>query len=241
MNILKFSIFLFLLHSSFSIAQPRLTLHAYGGYSLPLPDLKGDIPANEGDNNYQMGYGYNFGIDGKYTVEKSARIKISASINYNMFRNSGDIPLVENGNHTIKMNILTGGIGVEYSFLPKNQINPFIGGEFTGSLFNGNNTEQVGDTTHAEYNLKSESRFGFLLNAGIEITSSMNIGVVAGVKYNLANLIGKVNASVSEKEYALWDNEYTINGKTIKAKNIQFIQFYAGISFYLLQPKRKLK
>jgi opacity protein-like surface antigen len=242
MNSLKISVvFVFLLSVNIIVAQPKLTCHAYGGYSQPLPNLKGDIPLNEGDNNYQMSYGYNFGIDGKYAVDKSYKIKITASVNYNLFRNSGDIPIAENGNQTIKMNILTGGIGAEYSFLPKNQINPFIGAEFTGSLFNGINIEQIGDTTHTESNLKSESRFGFLINAGVEVISSRNIGVVAGIRYNLANLIVKDSASVSESQYALWDSEYTYNGNTIKAKNIQFLQFYAGISFYLMHPKTKTK
>lgn len=221
-------------------SQPRLTLHAYGGYSIPLPKLRGDISQTVNYNDYGMKYGYNFGVDGKFTVEKSSRIKVTASVNYNLFRNN-DVFTEINGNQTRKMNILTAGIGVEYSFLPKNNLNPFLGVEFTGNFFSGSLINQIGDTVHTELNQKAESRYGLVINAGIDVISSKQIGIVAGVRYNMANLFGKDSASVSQDEYALWDKRLDVNGTSVDAKNIQYLQLYAGVSFYLMQPKKKMR
>jgi len=240
-KIITMALFWGLVLVSSNFAQPKIILQVYGGYSLPLPDLRGDIPLKTGDNNYQMKNGFNFGADGKYAFEKSGKFRVTASLNYNMFTNSGDMELVENGVEIHKINIFTAGIGLEYSFLPKNNINPFIGAEITGNFFNGKIKTEIGDTLGSENSLKSESRFGLLFNGGVDIVSSKNIGIVVGVKYNLANLFGKDSSSVSDNEYALWDKEYVYNGNTIPAKNIQFLQLYAGVSFYLLQPKRTVK
>ena len=234
-------LFLAIIITNINYAQPKLTLHLTGGYSLPLPELRGDIPLKTGDNNYQMKNGFNFGADGKFALDKKCYLKITASLTYNMFNNSGDMVIAENGIETRKINIFTAGAGFEYSFLPKKNINPFIGAEFTGNFFSGKIKEEIGDTSITENSLKPESRFGIQINGGIDIASSRNIGVVIGIKYCLANLFGKDSASVSGYEYALWDKEYTYNGGTISAKNIQYLQFYAGISFYFMQPKMKLK
>ncbi len=241
MNKIVCSVLFLIIITNINYAQPKLTLHLTGGYSLPLPDLRGDIPPEAGDNNYQMKNGFNFGAGGKFALDKKCYLKITASLTYNMFNNSGDFELVENGVESQKLNILTAGIGFEYSFLPKKNVNPFIGAEFTGNFFSGKHTLEIGDTSITENNLKPESRFGIQINGGIDISSSRNIGVVIGIKYSIANLFGKDSASVSGYEYALWDKEYTYNGSTISAKNIQYLQFYAGISFYFMQPKMKLK
>ena len=239
-RLIIFALFSAIIYSNITYSQPKLTLHLTGGYSLPLPDLRGDIPLKEGDNNYQVKNGFNFGADGKFALDKKCYIKITASLAYNMFNNSGDMELVENGIETRKINIFSTGLGFEYSFFPKKNINPFIGAEFTGNFFNGKHTIEIGDTSINENTLKSESRFGININGGIDIVSSKNIGIVIGIKYNIANLFGKDSASVSGAGFALWDKEYIYNGRTISAKNIQYIQFYAGLSFYLIQPKKKI-
>lgn len=241
MNKIVCSVLFLIIITNINYAQPKLTLHLTGGYSLPLPELRGDIPLKAGDNNYQMKNGFNFGADGKFALDKKCYFKITASLAYNMFNNSGNMEVVENGVETRKINIFTAGAGLEYSFLPKKNINPFIGAELTGNFFNGKHTLEIGDTSITENSLKPESRFGIQINGGIDIVSSRNFGVVIGIKYNIANLFGKDSASVSGGEYALWDKEYTYNGGKISAKNIQYLQFYAGLSFYFMNPVKKMK
>lgn len=227
------------------LAQPRFVIHVTGGYSLPLPDFKGDIPTDS--NSYFMKQGFNFGADGKYYVDKKRSIGITLALTYSLFSNSEDISsVVGTTTYTVtvkpKVNVFTAGLGVEYAFLPKGKANPFIGAEFTGNFFSGKNTITLptGDST---IDLKSEARFGLGIGAGVDIKLSKNIGIVVGGKYQLANLIGKAYDSVTagQTEVPLNDKEHTIGTTTIDAKNISWIQFYAGISFYLMQPKKIVK
>ena len=110
----------------------------------------------------------------------------------------------------------------------------------------GGKIEASGDTT---FNLqrKSESRFGVIANAGVDIKLNKSMGAVIGVKYALTNLIGKKTditttstntltddeetGSSSLREVGLNDEESTNN----RAKSLVYIQFYAGISFYFGQ------
>jgi opacity protein-like surface antigen len=90
--------------------------------------------------------------------------------------------------------------------------------------------------------MKSASRFGIALGGGLDFAFSKNVGAVIGVKYNIANLIGKDSAtSTTTGEYTLIDKEFTVGNITIPSKNISYIQLYAGVSFFLGQPKKKMK
>lgn len=225
-------------------AQPRLVIHVTGGYSLPLPDFKGDIlDSADRVNTYGMKQGFNFGADGKYYVDKKRSIGITLSLAYSLFNNSEDITFgTTTYTYKPKINVFTAGLGVEYAFLPsaKYKVNPFIGVEFTGNFFSGKFEYEPADTNYPAVDLKSEARFGLGIGAGLDIKLSKNIGVVIGGKYHLANLIGKDydSTGITTTEVPLNDKEHTIGGVTIEAKNISWVQFYAGISFYLMQPKK---
>ena len=102
--------------------------------------------------------------------------------------------------------------------------------------------EASGDST---FNIqrKSESRFGIVVNGGVDIKLNKSIGAVVGVKYGLTNLIGKKTDITSNtvlqtddeesgtsafKELGLNDEESSNN----KSKTLYYLQFYAGLSFY---------
>jgi outer membrane protein W len=92
------------------------------------------------------------------------------------------------------MNAFAVGLGVEYAFMPKGKVNPFIGLEFTGHFFSGKtefDTGSTGNTATFSRDLKSASRFGAAVGFGLDFMLSKGIGVVVGAKYHLANLIGK--------------------------------------------------
>ena len=85
-------------------------------------------------------------------------------------------------------------------------------------------------------------RFGVNFGGGIQWHIGHTAGLVLGVKYDLANLIGKKDATESKSgsDYTLLDAAYTdVTGKSEPARNIQYIQLYAGVSFYLWAPKPK--
>lgn len=213
-----------------TFAQPQITVHVTGGYNLPLPDLKGEYPADT--NSLLQKSGFNAGADVKYFLGKKRNVGVTLSGAYNSF-SSGDIA-VTGGNFVSKVNIITIGLGIEYAFQPKAKANPFIGLEFTGNFFGGKTTVTPTGGTASEFTLKSASRFGVAGNLGVDVNLNKNIGFVVGAKYNMANLIGKDSATTTTtNEYTLVDKETAVT----KSKNLSYLSVYAGISFYFNRPK----
>lgn len=221
-------------------SQPQLKINLKGGYNLPMPDLKGDVnDSADRINTFGMKQGFGFGADAKYYLGKKRNLGITLDLMYNMFSNSEDTVTGLAKNYKGKLNAFTVGLGIEYAFMPKGKANPFVGAEFTGNFFSGNTEFTVGSTTTTA-NLKSASRFGLGLGAGVDIALNKNIGIVVGAKYHMANLIGKDTVtSTTANEYTLIDKEYTVGTTTIKAKNINYLQAYLGVTFFLNQPKKK--
>jgi outer membrane protein W len=221
---------------STSNAQPALTLHVTGGYSLPMPDLKGTWPDDQTKTQmvlYQKS-GFNVGADGKYYFDKKKRsFGITLSLAYLMF-NSGDITNfggdTSGGVSKIKINSFTVGLGAEYKFWTKAAVRPFVGAEFTGNFLSGKYTPPTG-APFPEQTMKSTSRFGLAFGAGVDIRASKSIGVVVGLKYALMNLIGKKDTSdvAGTNEFVIHDKAYG----NVSAANYGYMQFYAGISFSL--------
>jgi len=226
--------------NSITFSQPQVTVHVTGGYDVPLPDFKGDYPADltKDPVPYFMKNGFNAGADVKYFLGKKKRnVGITLSLGYHGF-SSGDLTDTL-GTGKSKINIFAAGLGIEYAFLPKGKANPFIGAEFTGNFFSGNSKFTPTSGTETSIDLKSASRFGVQFNGGVDIAFNKNIGGVIGVRYNLANLINKEydSASTSTTEFPLNDKETSVS----KARNISYISLYAGISFYFNRPKTKMK
>lgn len=215
-----------------------------GGYSMPMPDLKGTYPSDT-NSSYLQKSGFNLGADGKWYLGKTRNFGVTFSLGYNMF-SSGNINAA--GSDTTrfktkssKINFFKAAVGVEYAFKPKGKVNPFIGVEFTANFFSGKSKSTKG-TVETTGTLKSASRFGLSFGAGVDIMLSKQIGIVIGGKYNMANLIGKkYDTTVAiTGEYRLNDGKHTAGAITYASKKLNYLQFYAGITFYLGKPfKRK--
>ncbi|MGH2575935.1 MAG: outer membrane beta-barrel protein, partial [Ignavibacteria bacterium] len=228
------------------------------GYSLPLADLKGDYPDSLGlitrdvRNTYLMKSGFSFGVSGKYAIDSTRKSRVTAGLNYNRFSQTKDYELSGGRTRTVenRMSITAASLGLEYSFRPAERINPFIGLELMGNFFGGK-IETSGDTTIIQ-NRKFETRFGVQANGGADFRITKNIGVIIGVRYCLANLIGKDRRVDTASNYPTDDeqqgsganNEIQLNDKessTQSSKVIYYLQFYAGVSVYLGQPMKKVK
>lgn len=218
------------LNNNSTFSQPQIKVHVTGGYNLPLPDLKGEYPADT--NSLYQKSGFNVGADVKYYLGKKRNVGITLSGAYNSF-SSGDISMT-GATMVSKVNIMAIGLGVEYSFMPKGKTNPFLGAEFTGNFFSGKRTVTPTTGTASEFTLKSASRFGIGVGGGLDFTFNKSIGAVVGFKYNMTNLIGKDSVtSTVTNEYTLIDKETTAT----KSKNLSFIQVYAGVTFSFNHPK----
>ncbi|HMQ79411.1 MAG TPA: outer membrane beta-barrel protein [Ignavibacteria bacterium] len=241
---------LFFAFAAPGFAQSKMNLTLYGGYSLPVADLKGNFPDTLGTSfldfersgSLLTSSGFNIGATGKYCVDTLGKARLTAGFNYNSFSGTKDYP--RSGatlTYKNKVNIFTISVGAEYGFLPKKKVNPFVGLDLAVNFFSGK-IEGSGDSTFTVQR-KSESRFGIVVNGGADIKLNKSIGAVVGVKYGLTNLIGKKTeitttsplqtddeetGSSSFRELGLNDEESANN----KSKAIYYIQFYAGLSFY---------
>lgn len=141
------------------------------------------------------------------------------------------------------MNMLTTSLGIEYAFQPKEKYNFFIGTDLTANFFSGSFNYEPPLTGIPDISLEPATRFGLQFNLGTEAALNENIGIVVGMKYHLANLIGKDSDTSTfsvllPNERPLNDGEYTYAGNTVSAKNISYVQFYAGIIFFLNQQRK---
>jgi hypothetical protein len=115
--------------------------------------------------------------------------------------------------------------------------------EFTGNFFSGKLTTTPDGGTATDITLNSASRFGVMFNGGVDIAIGKSVGAVIGLRYNLANLIGKAydSTNTSLTNYSLDDKEYTIGTTTVAAKNISWLTIYAGVQFAFNKPKNMKK
>lgn len=223
-----------------TFSQPQLKVHVTGGYNVPLPDLKGDLlDSADQINTLGMKSGFNAGADVKYFLGKKRNVGITLGLTYNSFSNS-----VDTGSLSVKgkLNSFQAALGIEYSFMPKGKTQPYLGAEFTGNFLSGDGTYTISGV-ETKRTLKSASRFGIALGGGIDIAFSKSIGANIGIKYQLANLIGKEYDSTftSTTEYQLGDKEHTFGTVTIPSKSISYIQLSAGLTFFFNQPKKVVK
>ena len=241
-----------LLICSISYSQPKFTVSAFGGYSLPLSSLKGDFPSTlatgsidfQNSNSYLLKSGFNGGVNGKYTVDSAGNDRITLSFTYNSFSQKRDYSMASGSLRSIAntMGIFSVSAGLEYDFKPKGKVNPFLGIELAANFYSGS-IAFSGDTL-VTLNRTAESRYGVILNAGIEYRIKKNFGFIGGVKYALSNLIGKKSGTVSTQgttgntdtgtpgttltaDIPLNDND----ARTQLTKSIISLQFYAGL-FY---------
>jgi opacity protein-like surface antigen len=240
------SLFIFGLITIGSIySQPKLTIDVTGGYSLPLPQLKGTIDSANSSlgESYFLKTGFNLGLTGKYALDKKRKFRVTFGGSYNKFTGAETYSHTNTIDFHTNMSIIAASLGAEYSFTPKEKTAPFIGLEFNGNFLSGKTEETVTAPETADHDtfgtttstLKSASRFGFAVGGGVDVAFNKSIGALFGFKYNFANVIGKEYSSTSAAgEYNLNDKE---NG-TLKAKNIMYFQIYLGISFYFNQQKK---
>jgi hypothetical protein len=185
--------------------------------------------------------GYNFGVTGKYLIDTSGKGSFTAGLGYNSFSGSKNY---NTGTYQIdyknRVNIFSIFAGLQYNFNPKKKINPFAGLEFSANFFTGD-IEASGDTLIL-IDRKSESRFGAVAGAGIDIALNDRFGLVIGVKYAFANLVGKKTESTSTGTNPVLDTEgntgtvlteLPLNDEqtsTNKTKTINYAQIYLGFS-----------
>jgi len=230
-------------------SQPKFTISLTGGYGLPMPQLRGDVPDSvDRAETYLMKTGFNLGLTGKYAVDKKQSIRITLGGSYNKFSVNDNYTHTNDINIHSNISIISASLGAEYSFTPKDKTRPFVGLDLTGNFFSGETTETVTapDTTQTDhsgigsntYKLASASRFGIAIGGGVDVSFNETVGAVFGIKYNFANLIGKEYIPSSAI------GEYNLNDKgngSLSSRNISYLQVYLGVSLFLGETKKSVK
>jgi opacity protein-like surface antigen len=233
---------------------PLVTVHLMGSYHVPLGDLRGKIPeygdtTDPDKETLRMKAGIGFGADAHIALGTKRQFRVVLGAGYVMFGHSQDGYKFGSDTTTtraldIHINAFTANLGAEWAFRPFETMNPFIGLDLTGHFYSGKTFFDPAptDSGYQEATLKSASRFGVTLGAGVDFAFGRAVGVVVGVKYNMHNLIGKSadDTAAVYPEYGLVDKEYTdAAGVVHPSKNLSDIQFYGGVSFYFGQPPKK--
>ena len=231
-----------LLTNKISYSQPEATVQFIVGYSHPLPDLAGNFGpvynqwtgnGNPDSNTFFMRGAVNYGIYIKVPVKKKSHVIIIGGIAYNVFNNTVSYnDATGRGDYDLTQSILGISLGAEYNFFSKkSKFNPFIGAEALFNIFGGKLTID-GVQGSAEYTMHATTRFGFQVGGGFDYAFHNNLGLTIGAKYAYANVIGKSYAEDIGSKYHLNDGAYSFNGANYSAKDIMYLQFYGGLSFY---------
>lgn len=142
------------------------------------------------------------------------------------------------------------GAGFEVAFVEvekkKRQFIPFIGVEFLMNFITGmyrqKPTETKGPAPNIEtaHTIKLDFRMGIGAGLGANIRFTSGFGIVFGAKYKFANLIGKTSDFLFEenKMNLLDQANISLNTNLSKARNIGFIEFYLGVSFFAGKTKK---
>jgi len=233
----------------------QFSIHVHGGYTMTLPDLKGEFPgdllSDKDPRPYFINNGFNFGADGKYYIDKKRTFGLVLGFTYSML-SSGDkaidqptvygVDSLGTGTYRFDMNIFTIGFGAEYNFAPLRPAQPFVNAQFTTNILGGNIKYDPSGSlpgTARDNSMESGVRFGAMFGAGVNVKLSRSIGIIIGGRYAFANLFGKDSTGSyfgeeGSTSYGLNDKETT----TMKSRKMPYLQFYAGVSFYLgMKPK----
>lgn len=244
-----------LLQISISInGQTKLHFIVSGGLSLPLGDFKLEVPTVDtvrADWPYQTKIGYHFGAAGILPLDKRENINLSFGISYTSLSNNIGVitPATSNGGNNFdnesqggvsvtfmpRINLYTINCGILYVFSPKNKFHPMFSLEGAINFFSGHfDFDQTSTSIYSRADLKSSIRFGLLFGGGLEYRIDKNFGIFGGMKYSIANLVGKTaeNSSLTSS-IALGDKGHSENGMTRSTKNISYFQISLGVVLYL--------
>lgn len=145
------------------------------------------------------------------------------------------------------------GLGLGLEVAPTSFTNiftPYFGGTFNFNFLSATLTRSYGrDSIKAE--IGTEFRIGAALHGGLELKVSKSMDIVAGVKYDLGNLLlkntrssfsdaityGKTNMSLNDGEGFYYSNLANAEGEgykiyNTKNKNLNWWTFFVGVNIY---------
>lgn len=230
-------------------------------YGLPLQELRGEMGEQFSFKNYGTKFGVGGHLNYKLIVGKKGEMRPYITTGYTLFTNSDDNNAYLKYNETrlwpdtatinpvagkskLYFHIFTAALGFEYAFIGKNSKSkwtPYINADFALNVLFGTykqtpNSVPAGFTSgEIPFTYKSATRFGISAGIGVDGRLTKSVGINIGVKYRIANLIGKESKSTGEiNKWELNDKAATnLTSQLSKNRNIGYINFYLGAAFYI--------
>ena len=253
------------------------------GISEPYDELKGNdyvtydsrgfiyIDSNFIGKNYAGKTGFQIFGSGKINFDKYSIIRGVGFLGFNSFNsfessNSGLTGIIV-GNDTLPTSVVYDygftnfaiGFGLEVAPLSfTNVVSPFFNANLSLNFMGGEVTraEGVNDTNRYGFN---GFRIGVNFNTGIEVKVNKSWGIVAGIKYDLGNLLlkntdqsisgrvewGRTNGELNDESGKYYSNLSSPLGGNFKQydsdeKKVNWGTIYLGVNFYPnLRPTSK--
>lgn len=245
------------------------------GISEPMDDLKGNdyvvympngfmyIDTNFMTNNYAAKTGINIFGSAKINFDKFGITRGVGFISFNSFNTfqssrSGVTGILIAGDTlptSVKYNYSFSNFAIGFGFevAPSaftNVVSPFAGVNLSLNFMGGEltRTENSYDTNRVGF---SGFRIGVNFNGGVEVKLNKNFGIVAGLKYDLGNLLlqnndrsvsgrvewGRTNVALNDEEGQFISNIYSPIGGQFeyydnKEKKVNWGTVYLGLNFY---------
>ncbi len=253
---------------TFGISQPYDELHA-DDYININQDGYIYVDSNLFANNLGAVTGIQFSGSAKINFDKYSITRALITLGYTSFNTfqatRTGTTLLKFVNNTYEQRQVTYdygfndfsiGLGLEIaptSFT--NIVTPFFNANFNFNFFNAEltRTTSIYDSNNAKLN---SFRMGVNFNTGIEAMINKNIGVVAGLKYDLGNLLledtqrdgfiewGSQNASINDANGRYISNLYYPIGEAYNyfqssEKKINWGTAYIGVTFYPFSDSKK--
>ncbi|RPI14487.1 MAG: hypothetical protein EHM58_16375 [Ignavibacteriae bacterium] len=250
-------------------SQPKLIIQLSGGLALPMDQTKGNFSGMYVGYNTtgidtsflksNMGADIGFAFNGalKFGIDKYGITRGILTASFNSFFNNASGYLNENGylfpaKYDWNLNFANFGAGLEVAPLSKYKFTPFVNAAFVVTVMSANLRAQSSSIPD-ETNWLETVRLGVSGNAGIEIKTSKNFGIVVGANYTIHNLLFKDNDNFNHANFG--KNEIGFNDKgglyfsnmyeggfskpyVGSEKKLTSVSFYAGITLYMDMNKK---
>ena len=242
---------------SSKFTQPFFSIDANFGYALPMFDLRGSSIKEFYDlQNYSTTSGYQGEIKFGFTVAnfKRTQLRIKLTLGYARFLGSENLaydygmvypgwptinyknPVAVAGLSSINIHQPYTALGLDYVvFADSRRTSLFtFGGDFVLSGSFGKVYDEPTGKGEDYNNITSAIRFGMGVNTVYTYRPAPFIGLNAGVRFQLTNILGRSSASVSEGRDIPFndDGDYSISPK-LGSRTMGHVSFIGGVSFFM--------
>ncbi len=241
--------------------EPIYRIGAKVGANATQPNVKSYLPSNDGVSKYDLGIGFQSGLVGEYPIAKN--LVLSAELNlqlksFNYENKVSEFDYTKGNDLTDPNNYIdfttTGKekqtwisipISVQYAFLKKSKLNPYIGlGVSADYLMKATNVFSRSKIDRSSYDEQSEeitfqrNRFNIsaLASAGIKVKVP-NGFAIAEARY----VYGLTTITNSENMYDLYSKSIPTDGYVDALFSINSVSFTVGYVYNVFNPKKRTR